>query len=119
MNKTFIDQLIGFISTPFGIIGIAIGLLMVVKASRDRPTGWLLFSLCCFTASLNKYGDQWIKVPPPLIFPLQQIRDYGRPLAIVFLILLVFLALQTKNNWRQRILPKAIDYLNLPFLQKH
>jgi hypothetical protein len=111
MNKTFIDQLIGFISTPFGIIGIAIGLLMVAKASRDRPTGWLLFSLCCFAASLNKYGDQWIRVPPPLIFPLQQIRANGRPLAIVFLILLVFLALQTQNNWRQRILPKAIDYL--------
>ena len=111
MNKIFIDQLIGLIFTPFGIIGIAIGLLMVVTASRSRPVGWLLFSLCCFTASLNKYADQWIKVPPKLIFPLQQIRDYGRPLAIVFLILLVFSALQTHNNWRQRILPKAIDYL--------
>lgn len=111
MNKTFIDQMIGFISTPFGIIGIAIGLLMVAKASRDRPTGWLLFSLCCFAASLNKYGDRWIRIPPPLIFPLQQIRNYGRPLAIVFLILLIFLALQTKDNWRQRILPKSIDYL--------
>lgn len=113
MNKTFIDQLLGFISTPFGLIGIAIGLLMVAKAGRDRPTAWLLFSLCCFASSLNTYGDQWIKVPPPLIFPLQQIRAFGRPLAIVFLIFLVFLALQTQNNWRQRILPKAIDYLML------
>jgi hypothetical protein len=111
MNKTFIDQLIGFIATPLGLIGIAIGLLMVVKASRDRPTGWLLFSLCCFAASLNKYGDRWIKVPPSLIFPLQQIRDNGRPLAIILLILLIFVVLQTQNNWRQRILPKAIDYL--------
>jgi hypothetical protein len=111
MNKTFIDQLIGFISTPFGIIGIAIGLLMVVKASRDRPTGWLLFSMCCFASSLNVYRDYWIRVPPPLMFPLQQIRSYGRPLAIVLLILLIFLALQTQNSWRQRIIPKAIDYL--------
>ena len=111
MNKTFIDQLIGFLSTPFGIIGVAIGVLMVIKASRDRPTGWLLFSLCCFASSLNTYGDQWMKVPPPLMFPLQQIRANGRPLAIVFLILLVFLALQTQTNWRQRIFPKAIDYL--------
>ena len=111
MNKTFIDQLLGFISTPFGLIGIAIGLLMVAKAGRDRPTAWLLFSLCCFASSLNTYGDQWIKVPPPLMFPLQQIRANGRPLAIVFLILLVFLALQTQSNWRQRIFPKAIDYL--------
>jgi hypothetical protein len=111
MNKTFIDQLIGFLSTPLGIIVVAMGVLMVVKASRDRPTGWLLFSLCCFASSLNVYRDYWIRVPPPLIFPLQQIRSYGRPLAIVLLILLIFLALQTQNNWRQRILPKAIDYL--------
>ena len=111
MNKTFIDQLFSFISTPFGIIGIAIGLLMVVKASRDRPTGWLLFSLCCFASSLNMYKDQWMRVTPPIIFPLQQIRANGRPLAIVLLILLVFVALQTQSNWRQRILPKAIDYL--------
>ena len=111
MNKTFIDQLISFISTPLGIIGIAIGLLMVVKASRDRPTGWLLFSLCCFASSLNIFVDPWTKVTPALIFPLQQIRSFGRPLAIVLLILLVFLALQTQSNWRQRTLPKAIEYL--------
>jgi hypothetical protein len=111
MNKTFIDQLISFIATPFGLIGIALGVLMFVKASQDRPTAWLLFSLCCFASSLNKFADQWIKVSPPLMFPLQQIREYGRPLAIIFLLLLILLALQTQNNWRQRILPKAIDYL--------
>jgi hypothetical protein len=111
MNKTFIDQLIGFISTPFGLISIAIGLLMVVKASRDRPTGWLLFSLCCFASSLNTFRDQWTRVAPPLMFPLQQIRSYGRPLAIVLLILLIFVALQTQNNWRQKLLPKAIECL--------
>jgi|GEM_PF-1476956 len=111
MNKTFIDQLLDFISTPFGLVGITIGVLMVAKAGRDRPTAWLLFSICCFASSLNTYTDFWIKVAPPLIFPLQQIRANGRPLAIVLLILLIFLALQTQNNWRQRILPKAIDYL--------
>ena len=111
MNKTFIDQLFNFIATPFGMIGITIGVLMVIKGSRDRPTSWLLFSICCFAASLNTFGDRLTKVPPALIFPLQQIRAYGRPLAIVLLILLISIALQTQNNWRQRILPKAIDYL--------
>jgi O-Antigen ligase len=111
MNKTFIDQLIAFLATPFGMIGVAVGLLMVFKASRDRPTGWLLFSICCFAASLNKYRDQWIKEPPMLMFPFEQIRAYGRPLAIVLLILLLFLAIQTQTNWRQWILPQAIKYL--------
>jgi hypothetical protein len=111
MNTSFINQLFSFLSTPFGIIGVAIGLLMVIKASQDRPTGWLLFSMCCFAASLNAYRDYWIRVAPPLIFPLQQIRAFGRPLAITILILLVLLALQTQNNWRRWILPPAIKYL--------
>ena len=111
MDKTFVNQLISFLGTPFGIIGLAIGVLMVVKASRDRPTGWLLVSLCGFAASLNTFRDRWTPVTPPLLFPLQQIRAYGRPLAIVLLILLVILALQTKSNWRRDVLPQPVKYL--------
>jgi hypothetical protein len=111
MNKSFIDQLAGFLSTPFGMIGVAIGIVLVVKANQDRPTGWLLLSLCSFAASLNVFKDRWTPVTPPLLFPLQQIRASGRPLAIILLILLVILALQTKNNWRQWIFPQPIKYL--------
>jgi hypothetical protein len=111
MNKTFVDQLISFLGTPYGIIGIAIGVLMIIKATQDRRTGWLLFSFCGFAASLNIFSDQWTPTPPALVFPLQQIRASGRPLAIVLLILLVLLALQTQNNWRKSILPPPIMYL--------
>ncbi|WP_310483505.1 O-antigen ligase family protein [Chamaesiphon sp. VAR_48_metabat_403] len=111
MNKTFIDQLFTFLGTPYGIILVAFGLLAIVKATKDRPTGWLLFSFCCFAASLNKYKDQWIREAPQLVFPLQQIRAFGRPLAIVLLILLLLLAFQTQSNWRRWIIPPAIKYL--------
>jgi hypothetical protein len=111
MKKTFIDQLLGVLLTPYGIIGVAIGILMLVLASRSRPTGWLIFSLCCFASSLNTYADQWIKVPPPLLFPLQQIRSFGRPLAIVLLVMLIILALTNQQSWRRQILPKPINYL--------
>lgn len=111
MNKTFIDQLASFLATPFGIVGVAVGVLMLIKASQDRPTGWLLLSLCSFASSLNVFRDPWTRVTPPLLFPLQQIRASGRPLAIVLLILLVILAVQTQSNWRQRVLPQPIKYL--------
>jgi hypothetical protein len=111
MNKTFIDQLIAFLMTPIGVVGVALGLLMVVQANRSRPTAWLLFSICSFAASLNTYTDRWVRVAPPLLFPLQQIRAYGRPLAIVLLILLIILSLTTKQSWRHQVFPKAIDYL--------
>jgi hypothetical protein len=110
MNKSFIDQLVAFLVTPFGLIGVAIGLLMLFKASRDRATGWLLFSCCCFAASLGTFKSPFVATQR-LLFPLEQIRLYGRPLAIVLLIILVLLATQTQNNWRKSILPEAVKYL--------
>jgi uncharacterized membrane protein YbaN (DUF454 family) len=111
MNKSFIGQLIGFLSTPFGIIGVALGILLMFRATNSRPTSWLVFSICCFAASLNKFKDQWILEPPTLLFPLQQIREYGRPLAIVLLVLLVILSLQSQGTWRREILPRSVKYL--------
>jgi O-Antigen ligase len=111
MKKTFIDQLLGFLLTPYGIIGVAIGVLTIVLASRSRPAGWMLFSFCCFAASLNKFQDRWVQEPPALLFPLQQIRSVGRPLTIVLLAALVILALMTQASWRRWILPTPIKYL--------
>lgn len=111
MKKSFIDQLIGLIATPPGLIALTIGILIVFLASRSRPAGWLLFSLCCFAASLNTPQSQWIPIPPTLLFPLQQLRSFGRPLAIILLILLVILAFMTKDTWRRWILPTPIKYL--------
>ncbi len=111
MNKTsFINQLFGFIATPFGIIVIAIGILLLIKAQQDRPTGWLLFSICCFASSLDTFRSKWYPTPP-LVFPLQQLRSFGRPLALVVLMVLIVAALQTRNNWRHWILPPSIKWL--------
>jgi hypothetical protein len=111
MNTTYITQLLNFLGTPYGIILVAAGIVLIVQASRSRKMGWLLFSLCCFAASLNKLRDEWTLEPPALVFPLQQIRNVGRPLAIVLLIALAIVALSTRNSWRRKIFPKPIDYL--------
>jgi hypothetical protein len=111
MKTTFIDQLVNFLATPIGIIGVAMGILLVIQASRSRPVSWLLFSFCCFAASLNKFRDQWTLEPPALVFPLQQMRNVGRPLSIVLLISLVLVALSTRHSWRRSIFIKPIDYL--------
>jgi hypothetical protein len=110
MKTSFINQLFGFIVTPFGLIGIAIGILLLIKAQHDRPTGWLLFSICCFASSLDTFKSRWYPTPP-LVFPLQQMRSFGRPLALVLLAILIVAALQTQHNWRRWILPPAVKYL--------
>ncbi len=111
MPQSFISRLIDFISTPYGVVGIAVMLLMVFQATRSRQIGWLLFSLLCFASSLSTFRSQYIRTPPALVFPLQQLRAVDRPLSIVLLISIVIVALTVTNTWRREILPKAAKYL--------
>jgi O-Antigen ligase len=111
MAPNFVNTLLDLIFSPYGLLGIAIALVVLNKARRSRRLAWLLFSLCCYAASLAKFQDQWTKEPPSLVFPLQQLRDMGRPLAIVLLTMLILLGMQTQNRWRRIVIPQPIYYL--------
>ncbi|MFN6519071.1 MAG: O-antigen ligase family protein [Nostoc sp. CreGUA01] len=111
MSSDYISKVFELIFSPYGLIGIIIGLIVLNKATHSPRIAWLLFSLCCYVASLGKFQDEWIQEPPPLVFPLQQLRDMGRPLTIVLLGLLLILALQTKNGWRKILVPEPLKYL--------
>jgi hypothetical protein len=110
----FVNQLVGFIATPLGLMLLGGGLFMVMKANQRSPRlGWFLVAIFGFSASFNKFGNEFIKEAPPLVFPLQQIRELGRPLTIILLVLLIFIAFKSKNIWRQKIIPQPIIYLIL------
>ncbi|MFN6561177.1 MAG: O-antigen ligase family protein [Nostoc sp. ChiSLP01] len=111
MTSDPISKLIDLIFSPYGILGIVIGLFILDKARRSRRLAWLLFAFCCYATSLAKFQDQWIPEPPPLVFPLQQLRDMGRPLTIVLLASLIVLGMQTRNGWRRIIIPQPVYYL--------
>jgi hypothetical protein len=110
----FVNQLVGFITTPLGLMLLGGGLFMVMKANQSSPRlGWFLVAIFGFAASLNKFGNEFIKEPPALVFPLQQIRELGRPLTIVLLVLLIFIAFKSQNIWRRKIIPQPFIYLIL------
>ena len=110
----FIDKLLEFVTTPLGFIFLCSGLLFASKATQKQPLlGWLLLAIFGFAASLGKFADEFILEPPALAFPLQQIRETGRPLAIVLLLLLMFIASRTQNYWRRKIIPQPIIYIAL------
>lgn len=113
MSTGFLDKLIDLLMSPLGLAGVGLGVFIVSKARRSRPLAWLLIGLCAFAASLAKFKDEFISEPPPLVFPLQQLREVGRPLSILFLVLLIILALQSQNGWRHRLLPLPIAFLSL------
>ncbi|QEI42499.1 hypothetical protein BMF77_03109 [Dolichospermum sp. UHCC 0315A] len=110
----FVNQLLNFIVTPLGFILLGGGLFLALQANQKRPfLGWFLVAIFGFSASLNKFANEFIKEPPPLVFPLQQIRELGRPLTIILLVLLIFIALKAKNIWRKKIMPQPLIYLIL------
>lgn len=111
---SFIIQLVDFINTPFGFIVIITGLFVVVQANQNRPRlGWLVIAVLGFAASLNYYADEFITEPPSLVFPLEQIREQGRSLTIVLLLLLIIIALKSRNIWRKKLVPQPIIYIIL------
>lgn len=111
MESDYINQLLNLIVSPYGLIGVVAGLAVVDQARKSRRLAWLLFSLCCFAASLAKFKDEWTPEPPPLVFPLEQLRDVGRPLTILLLVLLLVLAFQTRNSWRRWLTPSPVRFL--------
>ncbi|WP_414563554.1 MULTISPECIES: O-antigen ligase family protein [unclassified Anabaena] len=111
MTSDFTSRLLDLIFSPYGLVGIVIGVIVLEQARRSRRLAWLLFSFCCYAASLGKFKDEWIPEPPPLVVPLQQLRDMGRPLTIVLLVLLIVLGMQTRNGWRRTLIPQPIYYL--------
>lgn len=110
----FVKALLDFIATPLGLILIGTGLFVGIQANQKRPLlGWFLIAIFGFSASFSKFADEFIEDPPALVFPLQQIREAGRPITIVLLLLLIIISLKTKNIWRKKIIPQSVIYIVL------
>jgi O-antigen ligase len=110
----FVSQLLQVAGSPVGLLLlIGVGGFVLTTKPAQRPLHWLLFAVFAFAASLAKFRDQFVEKPPPLAFPLDQIREVGRPLTILLLGLLLLLALKTKKGWRQKSFPAPLQMLFL------
>ncbi|MFM5887174.1 MAG: O-antigen ligase family protein [Dolichospermum sp.] len=110
----FVNQLVTFITTYLGMMLIGGSLFIIIQANQSQPRlSWFMVAIFGFCASLSKFKDEFIKETPALVFPLEQIRELGRPLTIVLLVILILISLKTKNIWRKKILPQPIFYLIL------
>src|SRR5687767_9859962 len=108
MELSFVQQLIEFLLSPLGVISAFGGIGLFIGAQRSPRIAWFIFSLCCFAASLSAFSDEYVITPPPLIFPLQQLRAMGRPLTLLLLGLTLIVGFQARENWRRYFFPTPI-----------
>lgn len=110
MGSGFLSQFVNLLSSPLGMVCLAIGAILAYQARRSPHVAWLLVALCCFAASLSEFRDQYVLDPPDLVFPLEQLRAAGRPLSILLVGLLLWLGIETPNKrgWRQSFMPSAV-----------
>ncbi len=108
MDSTYLNRLIDLAISPYALIGLVA--IIIIVQNRSPKLFWLSFSLFCFAATLGKFQTSLLFEPPALIFPLQQLRDAGRPLTYALLGLLVLLVPKTTGDQLSRI-PPAFKYL--------
>jgi lipid-A-disaccharide synthase-like uncharacterized protein len=105
----FIGQLLQFATSPLGLFVLVVGGLWVFTT---KPQGsvlpWLLLAAFGFAASLAEFRDEYIQDAPDLVFPLEQLRQAGRPLTIALLALLLALAWRTPDTWRKNHFPRPL-----------
>lgn len=105
----FIAQLLQFVTTPLGLFVLLGGGLWVFTT---KPQGsvlpWLLLAVFGFAASLGEFRSEYIQDAPDLVFPLEQLRQAGRPLTIMLLALLLALGMRTSDTWRKTHFPRPL-----------
>jgi hypothetical protein len=71
---------------------------------------WLLLTLFCFLVSLSKPIVHGLE-PPALVFPLQQLREYGRALSLVAVVALTYATLKTEVQFLNTSTSRPFLYL--------
>ena len=104
-----IGSLIQAITHPLGSLVLLGGVLLALHLRpQQSPWPWVIFALVGFAASLGEFRNEFITNPPPFAFPLQQLRQQGRPLTMALLALLLALGLRTRPGWRQIYFPRPL-----------
>ncbi len=98
---SYIGLLIDFLLSPVGVIGLMVSIFLLYQGKKSEFYKWIILGLLLFATSLGKYTDQWVLEPPALAFPLQQIRELGRPLSFALLALLLLLIVTDRKNFKR------------------
>lgn len=98
----YLEVLVGMLGTPFGVVGL-VGLLAMVAAAAVLPSArWVFLTLAIYFATLPLVDVKGRFAP--LAFPLEQFRQFARPMIYVFVGLLLLPLLISARGWRRSLL---------------
>lgn len=100
------------LTRPEGLLALALLFLMGVTMMLTGWGRWGAVSLVLLVSSFGWLVQQGIPIRP-LVTPLEQVRQYGRPLTIGMLVLLLVPTALSQRGWRNRAMLAAIPVLLL------
>lgn len=85
MISQYFDLLISLLFSPIGLIGI-IALVVSLNILYKRKYSVLYFvAFMAGMSSIVEYTDESIRAAPPLVFPLEQLKQFARPITMLLL----------------------------------
>jgi len=87
--------------SPLGILACVVSIALLFVLTVHKSARWWAISVLLWVSTLGFYDQLWID--NTLVFPLEQIRRYGRPIAFVLLVLLLLPALASPRGWRTKL----------------
>lgn len=88
--------------SPAGMLAVVAGFVLLFVLAINKSAKWVVISVLLWVSTLGVIDVPWLD--NTLVFPLEQIRRYGRPIVFALLLLLVLPALTSSRGWRVKLL---------------
>ncbi len=108
MIEEYINRLSDLVFNPLLFVGLIITFVFINAKRYDLNARWLLVALLALVSSFAEFKNEYVLDTPDLVFPLEPIRLFGRPIAILLLILLMVFIF-----WFRLNTTKVRDWLNI------
>jgi O-antigen ligase/polysaccharide polymerase Wzy-like membrane protein len=98
----YIQQIITVLTSPVGILAVCVYILLLMALVINDNAKYAVLGIMIWVSTLGSYDKIWID--NTLVFPLEQIRAYGRPITVGLLLALLIPTIRAQRGWRSRLI---------------
>lgn len=94
-----LNKLTELLTSAPGIVGAALLVLLLIAVGVSRQACWWVVAAVLYVSTTGAPADMHLS----FITPLQQFREYGRPICVALLAALMIPTFRWTNQWRPRL----------------